>query len=192
MPPKSDDDNKRTVGCTLSKFVICTSHLDKIREAVHSTHKATILVTELLNMYIRYHLENDSMFDLSHVFNGTWVLNAYNEVTTGTENVKIIPELRYVRDTYMPSFTPPSRLGIQQCLLYDARNVAAVAWMHFGKRVHSHVRRVYAMEKTEYDTLSKDEKRERKLNLLQVASDLCSLPSEPLQSKPQYHSSSQS
>ena len=147
------------------------------------------MVSELLNIYIRHNLEENPTCDLSNVFNGTWILNAYNEVTSGTENVKVVQELRNVRDSYMPPFVPPSRLGIQQCLLYDARNMAAVAsnnvWMHFGKRVYSHVRRTFGIEKEEYDALSKEQKKERKLNILQITADLCSLPSEPLTSKPQ-------
>ena len=51
MSPDSDGD-KRTVGCTLSKFIIHEHHLIKIKDAVLSTHKATILVSELLNLHI--------------------------------------------------------------------------------------------------------------------------------------------
>ena len=76
MPPPSDGDGKRTVGCSLSKLIITDAHLQKIRDAVLSTHKATLLVSELLNIYIRHSLESNSMVDLSHVFNQSWILNA--------------------------------------------------------------------------------------------------------------------
>ena len=52
MPPDSDGD-KITVGCALSKLIIHEHHLIKIKDAVLSTHKATILVSELLNLHIR-------------------------------------------------------------------------------------------------------------------------------------------
>ena len=192
MPPTSDGDGKRTVGCSLSKLIITDAHLQKIRDAVLSTHKATLLVSELLNIYIRHSLESNSMVDLSHVFNQSWILNAYNEVTTGSRSVKVLPELRQVRDAFMPSFDPPSRLGIQQCLLYDAGNMATVAatnvWMHFGKRVYSHVRRVFSLNESEYNALTKDEKRKRKLDHLQIAGDLCKSSSETFQSNSKYHS----
>jgi hypothetical protein len=93
---------------------------------------------------------------------------------------------------FMPSFDPPSRLGIQQCLLYDAGNMATVAatnvWMHFGKRVYSHVRRVFSLNESEYNALTKDEKRKRKLDHLQIAGDLCKSSSETFQSNSKYHS----
>ena len=81
MPPTSDGEGIRAVGCTLSKLIIHQSHIEKIREAVLSTHKATILVSELLNIYIRHSIENDPSCDLSNVFNASWILNGYNEVT---------------------------------------------------------------------------------------------------------------
>ena len=70
----------------------------------------------------------------------------------------------------MPPFDPPDRSGVQQCLLYDARNLVTVAsinvWMHFQQRVQTHVKRAFQLDEREYDALSKDEKRIRKLELL--------------------------
>ena len=51
MPSTSDEI--RTVGCSLQKLVPDAGQLDAIRQAVASTHKATILATELLNMHLR-------------------------------------------------------------------------------------------------------------------------------------------
>ena len=50
-PPTSD--GIRTVGCSLQKLVPDVGQLDAIRQAVASTHRATILATELLNMHLR-------------------------------------------------------------------------------------------------------------------------------------------
>ena len=191
MPPESDGD-KRTVGCALSKLIIHEHHLIKIKEAVLSTHKATLLASELLNLHIRRCLEEDPTSDLSHVFTRNWILNAYNEVTSGRKKVRLIPELHETREHYMPPFIPPSRLGIQQCLLYDAENMATVAsnniWMHFGKRILSHVKQTFYENESEYKTYSKDKKRKLKLEMLQVSADLCSMPSELLKSNSKYHS----
>ena len=51
MSPDSDGE-KRTVGCALSRLIIHEHHLIKIKDAVLSTHKATILVSELLNLHM--------------------------------------------------------------------------------------------------------------------------------------------
>ena len=59
MPPFSDGDEVRTVGCSLEKLIPDPTHLHKIRDAVAVTHKATILASELLNMHIRRLLDVD-------------------------------------------------------------------------------------------------------------------------------------
>lgn len=188
MPPTSD--GIRTVGCSLQKLVPDAGQLDAIRQAVASTHKATILATELLNMHMRRMLAVPDA-DLSVFFNASWLLNAYNEVTTGKRKVKVIESLHETLDSCMPPFSPPDRTGIQQCLLYDARNLATVAatsvWMHFHTRVLSHVRGAFALSNDEYAALSKDERHRRKLELMQVAADLCRPPAAPHQSPAPRH-----
>ena len=149
MPPTSDGESVRTVGCALEKLVPDANHLQKVQHAVASNHKATILASELLNMHIRRVLNADARADLSCCFTANWLLNAYNEVTVGKRKVKVNTELRATRDACMPRFFPPDRMGITECLLYDARNLATVAatnvWMHFSKRVLSHVQMKFAL-----------------------------------------------
>ena len=189
MPP--DSDGVRMIGCSLNRLVPDPDHLHKIQEAVTTTHKATILATELLNLHLRKCLTEDPSQDFGYLFNGSWLLNAYNDVTHGKRKVKVESSLRDTRDKYMPAFQAPDRTGIQQCLLYDARNLATVAatnvWLHFQPRMLSHVRRKFDIPEAEYKVLSKDEKRQRKLQLLQVASDMCQLPSQGLKSPPTFH-----
>ena len=72
MPPSSNGEDVRTVGCALTKLIPNPVHLQKIRDAVATTHKATILATELLNMHIRRTLEFDPAADLSCCFNANW------------------------------------------------------------------------------------------------------------------------
>jgi hypothetical protein len=162
-----------------------------IREAVTRVHKANIFATELLNLHIRRLLETDIDANLKDCFSANWVLNAYNEVTYSGRKVKVIPELQETMRRCMPPFDPPDRSGVQQCLLYDARNLVTVAstnvWMHFQGRVHTHVKRAFQLDERDYDALSKDEKRVRKLQLLQVATDICRPPMQSHQSPPEYH-----
>lgn len=192
MPPTSDGDSVRTVGCALVKLIPNPLHLQKIREAVATTHKATILASELLNLHIRRALDSDSTADLSCCFSANWVLNAYNEVTSTTrKGGKFDSSLRVTRETCMPPFFAPPRGATQQCLLYDARNLVTVAatnvWMHFSKRVLSHVRTKFALTKEAYQALSKDQRRHRKLELMQMANDLCRSPGSNHQSPTTRH-----
>ena len=183
MPPSSD--GVRTVGCALSRLIPDVAHLGTIQGAVLSVHRATILATELLNMHLRRCLKGEADTDLASFFDGSWILNAYNEVSTGKRTVKVVPSLRETRDKYMPSFSPPDRTGIQQCLLYDARNLATVAatgvWMHFKARVLSHVKGKLEIGREDFNSLSSDQRRERKLLLLQLAADIVKGPTEKSQ-----------
>jgi hypothetical protein len=75
--------------------------------------------------------------------------------------------------------------------MYECHNLAAVAsnniWMHFKKRLLSHARRTFALVPDAYKLLAKNEKRQRKLVLMQVADDLARRPSETCKSPPEYH-----
>lgn len=53
--------------------------------------------------------------------------------------------------------------------------------------MQTHVKRTFQLDEKQYDALSKDEKRVRKLDLLQVVADLCRLPTHAYQSPLQYH-----
>lgn len=188
MPPASD--GIRTVGCRLSKLVTDEVHLLNIQDAVLRCHKATIYASELVNIHLRRCLEGEADTELALFFNKTWLLNVFNEVTLG-KSTKVIQSLRDTDLKYMPPFESPSRIGIQQCLLYAAENLSTVAstgvWMHFQKRILSHVRRHHTLDLNEYNLLSKDEKRRRKLILLHVANDICKQPEIPYESPPEWH-----
>lgn len=194
MPSTSDgEDSYTTVGCRLSKLVPDPNHQEKIMEAVQVTHKASILASELVNLHIRRMLDlNDPNVDLGCCFNSNWLLNAYNEVTIATRiGGKFDAQLRATKETCMPAFDPPPRGATTQCLLYDARNLAAVAsnnvWMHFTKRVLAHVRSKFAIPEEEYKALTKDERTARKLELMQIANDVCRIPADPHQSPAERH-----
>ena len=111
------------------------NHKSKIRDAVERVHKATIYATELINIHIRRCFEELGGNGLESVCDANWLLNVYNEVTTGTGAPRVVPELRETKERFMPGFEPVRRSGLTQVLAYECRNLAAVAgnnvWMHF-------------------------------------------------------------
>ena len=194
MPPASDGD-VRTVGCALARLIPDAGHLDALRRAVESTHKATFLATELLNLHLRRVLADPTTTDdaLACFFDANWLLNAYNEVTMASSRgrAKVVPALHATLQQHMPPFAPPVRTGLTQCLLYECRNLAAVAgnnvWMHLQKRMLAHVRGAFALDAAAYAALTKDQRRRRKLELLQVAADVCRNPSVQRQAPAERH-----
>ena len=190
MPPESDGANIRTVGCNLEKLIPDKKHLDKIKDAVDRVHRATFYATELLNIHLRVQLRDGKC--LKQFFQANWILNAFNEVTSinGTPRVHVDENLREsVR--LMPSFEPPSRGGIQQCILYECKNIVTVAsnnvWMHFQKRVLTHVRARLHIERDEFLKLDEASRRAHKLEVLQVSSDVCRNTKKPYTSPQKYH-----
>lgn len=195
MPPESDGGGDvRSVGCALHRLVPDAGHLAALRRAVESTHKATFLATELLNLHLRRVLAEDDDGDAFRCFfDANWLLNAYNEVTVAakTSKAKVVPALRATFEQCMPPFAPPERTGLTQCLLYECRNLATVAannvWMHFERRVLAHVRAKHALDEAAYAALTKDERRRRKLELLQMAADVCRAPTARRQAPASTH-----
>ena len=94
MAPDPGDQAKRTVACNFESLVADETHKAAIRDAVHRTHKATILATELLNLHVRRCLQERGGVGLDQILTPNWLLNAYNEVTTGRMSTKVVPELQ--------------------------------------------------------------------------------------------------
>ena len=190
MPPNSDGGSIRTVGCSLSRLIPDEAQLRSLQDAVHRVHRCTVLATELLNLHLRRMLEENSSADLKCFFTQNWVLKAYNEVTAGTGTTKDSVELSETKKKWMPSFEAPDRTGIQACLLADAKNLVTVAsnnvWMHFQKRVLAHVKNVFELTEAQYKQLTREEKRQRKLDLMLVAHDITCNPSSKLGAPSQY------
>jgi hypothetical protein len=181
-----------TVRAALRKAVPDAGHLAAIRDAVVRVHRCTYHATELLNLYVRCRLENDDGAGLDQIFSQNWLLNAYYCVSDGKRTAKTDPAVLSVFDNYMKdTFVPPSREGLTQALIYECINLTAVGstnvWMHFRKRVLAHVRTQFAVEEAEYKLLTKDQRRARKLALMQVVDDLCCRPGEARRSPAEYH-----
>ena len=190
MPPASDGkrpDKLYTVGCRLDKLLLEEAHLPLIQDAVHRVHKATILATELANLHLRRCLRDGLPYD--GLFCKNWLAKVYQEVTTcadGTRAAGVDTALHETNAAHTPQFDPPSRTGLTQCIQYACTGLAATAsnnvWMHFSKRVRSHVRRQLALDETAYSALSTQQKKDRRLLLLQLAHDILKMPHEPMKS----------
>ena len=127
MPPESDGSIK-TIGCSLKRLILNEGHFKKIEDAVHRVHRASFLTSELLNLHLRKCI--DSEYDsLKNFFDANWILKAFNEVIciNGQSRTVVDQMLHETRVHYMMPFEAPSRSGIQQCLLYEGRNIATVA-----------------------------------------------------------------
>ena len=173
----------RTVGVSFSKLVPDEDHVVAIRDAVQRVHKATILATELLNLYVRDRLQNHNGSGLDLVFDANWLLNAFNEVTHGRGKTKVVQELRDTKNAHVPAFDPVDRAGLTQVLMFECRNLAAVAstnvWMHFRRRVRIRVKLRLAIERCRLrGALQKRRKRARRLALMQIADDVLRPPGE--------------
>lgn len=189
MAPFSDGTkNERTIGASLEKVLPDATHLHSVRDAVHRTHKATLLATELINLHLRRSLRDQ--LPLEHFFDGNWIQKAYQEVSFGKE-ATIDKELNKTKEMYMPAFEPVGREFLTQVWAYEAKNLATVArnnvWMHLGKRLYNHVRRSFPLSEDQYSSLTKEEKTERKRVLLQLVSDLRSGTATKYNSPSQYH-----
>ncbi|KAL1511433.1 hypothetical protein AB1Y20_006232 [Prymnesium parvum] len=167
------------------------AHKALIRDAVKRVHEATILASQLLNLHVRRCLEERQGAGLEDVFSANWIYNVFNEVTCGKGRPAVVAELRDTRERFMPAFDPVDRTGLQQILLYECRNLAAVAannvWMHFRRRLLEHVRLAHALDDVSYKALSKQERLQRKIDLMRAAEDLARPPSEQRRSPPEMH-----
>lgn len=181
--PGAAKEKLRTVGVAFVRLVPDAAHAAAIRDAVDRTHHTTLLATELLNLYVRDRLANHGGGGLADVFNANWLLNAYNEVTFARGKPKVFGELRATRDAHMPAFEAVDRTGLSQVFKYECRNLAAVAsnnvWMHLRRRVLSHVKLKLALDDAAFAALTKEQRRARRLALMQVADDLLRPPSQP-------------
>jgi len=143
------EEGEYTVGCALRKLMIHPLHVDAIEEAVHRVHHIVILGTELSNLLMRRWLEAREMTKLSKLFDSNFLCKIFNAVSSSNGREKTYDEMAEVyevleRDMCLQDEVLPSRRGLTQCLGYEARSLAAVAknnvWMHFVKRVGSHIR----------------------------------------------------
>ena len=181
-----------TVAVAFDKAVPDPQHRAAIQDAVLRVHACTHSATELLNLYVRDRIEHHAGTGLDRVFEANWLIKVYSTVSYAKGNASTDPDIQAVFDAHMAANTTNvARTGLTQALTYECINLAAVGstnvWMHFRKRVLAYTRTQHALDETVYKALSKDQRRVRKLALMQVADDVCRPPTEALRSPTEYH-----
>jgi hypothetical protein len=182
-----------TVACSAEKAIPDPRHRAAMRAAVLRVHKCTFAATELLNLYVRDRIENHNATGLEDVFKPNWLLNAYHLVKINRrKQPKVDPRLQATFDRFMrDDLEKPDGQGITQALVYECINLAAVGstnvWMHFRKRVLAYTRTELALPEDEFQRLTRDARRARKLAMLQIADDLCRPPTEAKRSPAEHH-----
>lgn len=183
------DTNLRTVGCRLEKLIPDAHTVTDIQMAVQRVHEATIHATALLNLHVRRCIRDGVA--MHKLFDGNWLIKAFQEVTTGDKSPSVDLELSKTRQLLMPELHRPNRNGLTQLMQANANMIETLGhnncWMHFQRRVHSHVRLHLQLSEAEYKTLSSDQRKARKMQMLNVTQDLLRKPDDALTSDACYH-----
>lgn len=183
------DTNLRTVGCRLEKLVPDAQIVTDIRAVVQRVHEATIQATALLNLHVRRCIRDGVM--LHGIFDGNWIIKAFQEVTNGDKAASVDLELSKTRKLLMPDIQPLNRTGLTQLMQANANMLETVGhnncWMHFQRRIHSHVQLHLGLPEADYKGLDSDQRKARKMQMLRVTQDLLRKPTETLTSDACYH-----
>ena len=144
--------NLRTVGCRLVRLVPDAQIVADVRTAVQRVHEATIHATALLNLHVRRCIRDGVALD--RIFDGNWLIKAFQEVTTGDRRPAVDVELSKTRQLLMSEVQRPNRSGLTQLMQANANMLETLAhnncWMHFRRRVHGHVQLHLQLPEAEY------------------------------------------
>ena len=183
------DTNLRTIGCRVEKLIPDAQIVADIRTAVQRVHEATIHATALLNLHVRRCIRDGVA--MHRLFDGNWLIKAFQEVTTGDKTPSVDLELSKTRQLLMPELHRPNRTGLTQLMQANANTLETFGhnncWMHFQHRVHDHVRLHLQLSEAEYKALSSDQRKARKMQMLRVTQDLLRKPNDALTSDACYH-----
>tara|TARA_B110000046_G_scaffold126858_1_gene133225 strand:+ start:987 stop:2714 length:1728 start_codon:yes stop_codon:yes gene_type:complete len=128
---------------------------------------------------------------MHRLFDGNWLIKAFQEVTTGDKTPSVDLELSKTRQLLMPELHRPNRTGLTQLMQANANTLETFGhnncWMHFQHRVHDHVRLHLQLSEAEYKALSSDQRKARKMQMLRVTQDLLRKPNDALTSDACYH-----
>ena len=191
MPPESDGYGMRVVGCSFDKAVIDPQIRHDMRLALSRIHEATIYVTELINFDIRLQLEKGNPCP-QEVFDKNKIVHAFQSVL-----YKNTPEAHEPHPLFaeafaeMPRFSLVCGNGLTNACMSVCSHLATVAtnnvWMHFRKRVFTHVKLHHQINENDYKKMSKSEKKSWKLELHRICNDLCLPASEKFASDSKFH-----
>lgn len=186
---RNKKDAVRIVGCQLHRITRNHDHLDRIRDAVVRTHRATTQASELLNLHVRRLLEANLPLPPG-LFGGNWAKQAWVAVSSGRGHVDT--ELRATRDLQLQlqgDNSPPlvaSGRGSDQLFKAAADQFVSTAktglWFHFRKRVRSVVDCRMALSDAEYNALDTAGRKAFKARKLRVAYDVCRIDTEDYKS----------
>ena len=93
------DTNLRTIGCRVEKLIPDAQIVADIRTAVQRVHEATIYATALLNLHVRRCIRDGVA--MHRLFDGNWLIKAFQEVTTGDKSPSVDLELSKTRQLLM-------------------------------------------------------------------------------------------
>ena len=183
------DGPERTYAISLESIVREPHHIEIIQNAVLRMHRITIDATELLALHITRLLEND---DALPTVDASYIKMLMMEVTTGRgKRLRIDDKVEASRLEYMTALQPTDRKGLDQCLMLQsislASSFATNLWFHFQRRMMRLVR--CAMENGGLPQVQELESKQRSLEIMKIASDVCRLPcvKEPPRSKSENH-----
>lgn len=184
------DGDERTICSNLSKAVPDKQLLTDIRTIVHRVHQACFYVSELLNVYIRQQLEDHSSCP-AHVFDHNELRFAFKSVIQEHSVQKVDPRFE-TAFAKLPPFEPVHGAGLTQVFQFAQNNLAATAinnvCMHFPSRMLSHVRLHHGVSAEAYKAMTKEERKQLKLQHFRMASDMVVVGGgEAFQSDPQFH-----
>ena len=183
------DINLRTVGCRLEKLIPDAQIVTDIRTAVQRVHEATLQATALLNLHVRRCIRDGVA--MQRIFDGNWIIKAFQEVTIGDKPYSIDLELSRTMKLFMPDIQRINRTGLTQLMQANANMLETLGhnncWMHFQRRVHSHVKLHLQLSEAEYGALSSEQRKAHKMKLLRVTKDLVRNPTDALTSDACYH-----
>lgn len=184
------DTNLRTIGCRVDELIPDAQIVADIRTVVQRVHQATIHATALLNLHVRRCIRDG--IAMHRLFDGNWLIKAFQEVTTGDKSPSVDPELSKTRQLLMPELQRPYRTGLTQLMQANANMLETLGhnncWMHFQRRVHDHVRLHLRLSEAEYEACSSDERKARKMQMVRITQDMLRKPNDALTSDACFHS----
>jgi hypothetical protein len=104
------DTNIRTIGCRVEKLIPDAQIVADIRTVVQRVHEATIHATTLINLHLRRCIRNGVA--MHRLFDGNWLIKAFQEVTTGDKSPSVDLELSKTRQLFMPELHSLNRNGL--------------------------------------------------------------------------------